>query len=258
MDYYKILGVERNATEQDIKQAYRRQAAKHHPDRGGDTQRFQEVEEAYRNLSDPQMRQRHDNPQPEGFPGGFAFNFGGPAGFSFEEIFQQTFNRPRHRVYTVTVFVTLEKVATGDIETIQVQTPQGQKTFQIAIPKGIEDGQRVNYENLMPDGILQISFRVHQHPRFERRRLDLILTQPVSVFDLILGTTIQVETILGKKLDITIPPRTKPGSNFRIPNHGLEASNAQGDQYVLISPVIPDTISEELLTALQKEQSNNP
>jgi DnaJ-class molecular chaperone len=110
----------------------------------------------------------------------------------------------------------------------------------------------------MPDGILQITFRVHPHAKFERRGLDLILTQPVSVFDLILGTTIQVETILGKKLDITIPPRTKPSSNFRIPNHGLEASNAQGDQYVLISPVIPDTISEELLTALRTEQSNKP
>ena len=77
MDYYKILGVDRNATPDEIKKAYRKMAAKHHPDRGGSTEEFQKIEEAYRNLSDPQLKFQHDNPNPfsgapgdpDGFPG---------------------------------------------------------------------------------------------------------------------------------------------------------------------------------------------
>ena len=246
MDYYKILGVPRDASEQDIKTAYRKMAAKHHPDRGGDTQKFQEVEEAYRNLSDPQKRQQHDNPQPQGFN----FNFGG--GFNpFEEMFQQ-FNRPRTRVYTVTVFVTLEKVATGATD---VQTPTGAKIFNINVPKGIEDGQRLQYDNLMPDGVVQIMFRIHHHPQFDRRGLDLYSKKEISVFDLILGTQIHVTTIYGQTLDVNIPAKTKPDATLRIPGHGLETQHARGDQYILISPVIPDTISPELIQALENNRS---
>lgn len=255
MDYYKILGVAKTASQQEIKQAYRRLAAKHHPDRGGSTEEFQKIEEAYRTLSDEDKRRQFDNPNPfGGGGGGFEFNFGG-AGFNpFEDIFRQ-FNQPRQRVYTVTIFVTLEKVAHGAIETIQVQTPAGVKTFQITIPKGIEDGQRINYEQLMADGVLQIMFRIKPDPRFERRGLDLYSTVEISVFDLILGTTISIKTIYDQSLDVTIKPNTKPGSQLRIPNHGLEAPHGRGDQYILISAVIPDTISTELLTALQHERN---
>jgi curved DNA-binding protein len=259
MDYYKILGVAKTATQQEIKQAYRKMAAKHHPDRGGSTEEFQKIEEAYRTLSDVEKRKQFDMPNPfggaqgGGHPG-FEFNFGG-AGFNpFEDIFKQ-FNQPRQRVYTVTIFVTLEKVALGAIETIQVQTPAGVKTFQITIPKGIEDGQRINYEQLMADGVLQIMFRIKPDPRFERRGLDLYSTVEISVFDLILGTTISIKTIYDQSLDVTIKPNTKPGSQLRIPNHGLDSPNGHGDQYILTSAVIPDTISKELLTALQHERT---
>jgi curved DNA-binding protein len=263
MDYYKILGIAKTATQQEIKQAYRRLASKHHPDRGGSTEQFQKIEEAYRTLSDDDKRKQYDNPGPFGAgvnsggnPGGFEFNFGS-AGFNpFEDIFRQ-FNQPRQRVYTVTIFVTLEKVALGTIETIQIQTQTGPRTFQITIPKGIEDGQRINYENLMADGVLQITFRIHHDPRFERRGLDLYSTIEISVFDLILGTTISVTTIYNQTLEVSIKPNTKPGSQLRIPNHGLDTPNGRGDQFVLISPVIPDTISSELLTALQHERTKN-
>ena len=253
MDYYSALGISKTATQQEIKQAYRKLAAKHHPDRGGSTEEFQKIEEAYRTLSDEEKRQQYDNPNPFGQGGaGFGgFNFGG--GSPFEEIFKQ-FNQPRQRVYTVNVFVTLEQVSRGDTETIQVQTPAGPKTFQIKVPKGIEDGQRVNYENLMPDGVLQIMFRIHRHTKFERRGLDLVTILNISVFDLILGTDIEFTTIHNQTLSVKIPPRSKPMSNLRIPNHGLEVSNAKGDQYLLLSPVIPDTISTDLLTALEKER----
>ena len=253
MDYYNILGVTKTATQQEIKQAYRRLASKHHPDRGGDTAEFQKIEEAYRTLSDDEKRHQYDNPNLHQNFAGFPFANGNIN--IFEEMFNQ-FNRQRQqRIYTVTVFITLEQVASGGMETINVNTPAGGKTFQISVPKGIEDGQKINYENLMPDGILQIMFRIHPHLKFERRRLDLISTKELSVIDLILGTTISFTTIYNQTLEITIHPRTKPGSNLRIPGKGLEASNQRGDQYLLITALIPDTISTELISALEQERN---
>jgi curved DNA-binding protein len=257
MDYYSTLGIPKTATQEEIKRAYRKMAAKHHPDRGGNTAEFQKVEEAYRTLSDESKRQQYDNPQSMGGDA-FGFNFGGGPGFNpFEDIFRQ-FNQPRQRVYTVNIFVSLEQVSRGDTEAIQIQTPAGPKTFQIKIPKGIEDGQRINYENLMSDGVLQIQFRIHRHPKYERRGLDLYSTIEVSMFDLILGATMEFKTIYNSTLSVNIPPNTKPGSSLRLANHGLEAQNNKGDQYLLISVVIPDKISAQLLNALHVERTINP
>jgi curved DNA-binding protein len=88
MDYYSTLGVGRNASQDEIKKAYRKLAAQHHPDRGGDTAKFKEIEEAYRVLSDPAQRQQYDNPQRHSFQ-----NFG-DSGFDhmppgMEDLFRQ-------------------------------------------------------------------------------------------------------------------------------------------------------------------------
>jgi curved DNA-binding protein len=267
MDYYQILGVERTASPDDIKRAYRRLAAKHHPDRGGDTAEFQRIEEAYRNLSDPQLRGLHDNPNPfpgqqgggfNGFPGGFSFSFGGNP---FEDIFQQ-FNRQQRqqRVYTVSLWVTLEQVAKGSEETVQFSTATagmatGIKTFKIQIPQGVEDGGQVRYPNLMPDGDLQIEFRVHRHAVFQRQGLDLHMTSEISIWDSILGTTLRVPTIDGDTIEVTLPPRTKPGTTLRATNRGLQVNGRRGHQMILTTATIPDTISEQLLELLEQERS---
>ena len=88
MDYYSILGVNKGASEEEIKKAYRKLAMKHHPDRGGDQTQFQRIQEAYETLGDAGRRQQYDNPQPQGFDhGGFQFHFG--QGSHFEDIFAQ-------------------------------------------------------------------------------------------------------------------------------------------------------------------------
>ena len=261
-DYYQILGVERTASPDDIKRAYRRLAAKHHPDRGGSTEEFQRIEEAYRNLSDPDLRAQHDNPNPfhgqqgggfNGFPGSFSFSFGGNP---FEDIFQQ-FNRQQRqqRVYTVSLWVTLEQVARGGEQEVQFNTQQGLKTFKIQIPQGVDDGGQVRYPNLMPDGDLQIEFRVHRHAVFERRGLDLYMTADVSIWDSILGTTIRVPTIDGDTIEIVVPPRTKPGTTLRATNRGLQVNGRRGHQMILTTATIPDTISDTLLELLEQERS---
>src|SRR5210317_116916 len=94
MDYYSILGVSKNASDKELKSAYKKLSMQHHPDRtGGDDSKFKEINEAYSTLKDPQKRQEYDNPQPQGFgPNGF----GGMGGF--EDLFSQFgFRHPQQR-----------------------------------------------------------------------------------------------------------------------------------------------------------------
>ena len=86
-DHYTTLGVDKSATPEDIKKAYRSLASKHHPDKGGDTAKFQEIQTAYATLSDPEKRQQYDNPNPFGTrqDGGWQQASGFPPGF--EDIF---------------------------------------------------------------------------------------------------------------------------------------------------------------------------
>lgn len=258
MDYYRILGINKNATPEEIKKAYRKLASIHHPDKGGSKEEFQKIEEAYRTLSDSEKRNQYDNPV-----NNFGSNPFNHAGFNpFEDIFREfhfrTTNQhrpPQARIYTINVFITLEKAALGGSEKIQIQGPQGSRLIDIQIPQGIEDGQQIRYDNLMPDGALQVSFRVHNHPMYERRGLDLYTKLNISIFDLILGTTVNFATIFGQNLEVRINPKTQPGTSLRLSGHGMKVNNVQGNQYILISAVIPDTISDNLLKMIDQERT---
>jgi len=261
MDHYQTLGVAKNATPDEIKKAYRKLASQHHPDRGGDTARFQTIQAAYDTLSDPQKRAQYDNPPPQfnGFnpqQNGFDFHFGS----GFPDIFGQFFRQqsaPQQRIYTATVFVTLEQIAHGDKHPIHLNTPQGSKLYEIVIPKGIDDGGVVRYDNLLPDGPLQVNFRQHRHPLFERRMLDLYYHQDISIFDLVIGRTMIIPTIYGKELEINVQPRTKPNTTLRLNGHGLSNNVGTGDQYVILRPVLPEQISDNLIRVLEQEQKLN-
>lgn len=244
MNPYNILGVDKNSTPDDIKSAYRKLASKHHPDRGGDTKKFQEIQAAYDILADPQKRAAYDNPQPRFDP------FMGNRSPTFEDFINQFVNQTRQRVYTVTVFVTLEQIVSGSVDNVSINTPHGQKLIQLQIPKDIDDGSQIRYDGILQDGPLQVLFRVYQHPVFKRYGNDLYLSKEVNIFELITGTSIIINDIFGKQLEINVPAMTKPGSKLRIPGRGLGQS---GDQYVLIEAKLPDKISPEMLNQIKKE-----
>jgi molecular chaperone DnaJ len=107
----------------------------------------------------------------------------------------------------------------------------------------------------MPDGDLQIEFRVHRHQIFERQALELRMPLKISVFDLIAGTTVKVPTIEGDQVEVVIPPRTQPGTIMRLQGRGLIANGIRGSQFLLITAVIPDTISDSLLEQILLERS---
>jgi len=249
MNPYNVLGVQDNATSDEIKNAYRKLASKHHPDRGGDTKKFQEIQQAYDILTDESKRAEYYKSQNQG-------NFNSSQHFGrnpFEDLINQFTRATNQNIYTVTVFVTLEQVAAGSNESVHLNTPQGPKLIQIQVPQGIEDGTQVRYDGLIQNGWLQILFRIHRHQKFERSNLDLQIIHEVNVFELILGTKIIVTDILNRQIEVNIPSNTKPGSRLRISKHGLTRSGITGDLYVLITPVIPDKISEELLNLIKLE-----
>lgn len=251
MDHYATLGVSRESSPDEIKRAYRKLAAQHHPDRGGDTARFQEIQQAYDVLSDPQKRAQYDNPHPQMHQ--FNFGGGGPGFNPFDDIINQFMRQHRQAVYGTTVAVTLEQIATSQQVEIYINGPQGGRMARISVPPGVESGQQMRYENIIPEGLLQVTFVVQPHPVFERRGLDLYTTKTINVFDLIMGTSITVQTISGAELEVKVPAGFKPGGNLRIPGRGLPGPGRQGDQYVLIQAAIPDTISERLRETIRQE-----
>lgn len=256
---YQTLGVAHNATADQIKQAYRKLASQHHPDRGGDTRVFQEVQVAYDTLSDPQRRAAYDNP---GFGGGFRAD----APFDFQSIFdifgarfqqagQQQQQQQRRQQARMTLWITLSDVATGGRRAISVGTQQGTHAMEIEIPPGIGDGDSVQYPGVghLAGMDLIITYRIHPDARFSRAGLNLQAEHAVSIWDLITGAATRVRDILGNELDVTIPARTQPGTTVRLRGRGLvDRQGTQGDLLVKLQARIPDQIDPELLDLIQK------
>jgi curved DNA-binding protein len=257
-NYYDILGVGREASADEIKRAYRKLASQHHPDKGGDKARFQEIQGAYDALSDPQRRAAHDNPSPFG-PQGFSFRTNGGT-FDFENIFNAfgaQFHHPhqqRTQQARMSLWITLQDVAEGGRKTISVGSHQGNVTVEIEIPLNINDGDTVQYPKTGPMGMdLLITFRIHPNPRWQRQGASLVTEETVSIWDLILGAEIPIRDILGNNLSITVPPQTQPGTTFRLRERGLrQRSGPAGDLFIRVQARIPENINSELIELIKK------
>ena len=255
-NHYQTLGVDRNATPDQIKRAYRKLASQHHPDKGGDKHKFQEIEQAYRTLSDPQQRAQHDTPNPFGNMSGQGFNFE-----SIFDIFGTRFQHPQqqrqHQRAMMTLWITLRDVAEGGRKTISVGSQQGNVTVEIEIPLGINDGDSVQYPKTGPMGMdLVITFRIHPNPRWERQGPNLAMEHSVDIWDLITGTEITVQDILGATLSLTVPARTQPGTTFRLRERGLaQRSGITGDLLVRVQARIPDNIPQAIIDAINQNRN---
>ena len=253
-DYYAALGVPRTATADEIKQAFRRLASQHHPDKGGDTQKFQAIQEAYATLGDEQKRAEYNNPRPQ-----FSGFQGHPGGVNINDIFGQMFGqqfaqqpRPRSHV-RMTLTITLNDVATGGKRTVSLGTAQGISAVEIEIPQGINDGDNVHYEGIGPGGSdLVVQYRVQPDRTWQRQDLNLITETRVSIWDIILGTELHITTITGDILSANIPARSQPGVTLRLRGRGLTNRNGTtGDIMVRVQAFVPDSVSPELLAAIQ-------
>lgn len=271
-DYFSILGVETSANDDEIKKAYKRLAMKHHPDRGGDQNKFQEIQEAYDTLINPERRARWEQERQfgdrQGNPGGFHFNFGfGP---NFDDIIRQFhggqpfngFRQMRNRDFKVAVDV--ELASTLQKQNIHVNVQLGNKTnktVEVEIPRGIQTGMQMRCSGHgdtsvsgVPPGDLYVDFRVRSHPDFRIDGINLIKVNTINCIDAILGTSIGVTGLDNRKFEINLPPATQHGSKFRIPEQGLWDVNqpVRGDLLVEISVQVPAMITNEQLDRLQK------
>lgn len=252
-DYYATLGVAKIASEDEIKRAYRKLASQHHPDRGGDTARFQEIQEAYATLSDAQRRAEYDNPVPQFSGINFSQN-----NFNFNDIFsmfaQQGFGQhPRRNHVRASILITLEDAVRGGSRTLNLGTQAGNSTVEIQIPPGIDDGDNVQYGGLAPGGMdLVIEFRVKNSSQWQRKGLDLTTEISVPVWDLILGGSFNITDIYGNHLMGTVVAGTQPNTTLRLKNRGIRNQKGdQGDLYVKVQAFIPKHINPELLAAIK-------
>ncbi|HZV06677.1 MAG TPA: J domain-containing protein [Gemmataceae bacterium] len=286
-DYYEVLGVPRNASEADIKKAYRKLARQHHPDRNpGDKQaeaRFKEVQEAYDVLNDKTKRAQYDRfgfaGPGFGGQGPFRPEGGGPGGFEFQGInpedlesilgafggggFGDMFGRrargrgraarPPESV-EAEVVIPFVKAALGGTVSLSVDG----RAIDLRVPAGVEEGKKLRLAGQGPGGgDLIVRIKIEPHPYFRREGNNVILEVPVSVAEAILGAKVDVPTLDGTRLTVTVPAGTSSGARLRLRGKGI----AGGDQLIEIKIVVPkthDKRSRELIEEFAHQNPQNP
>lgn len=276
MDYYSTLGIGKTATDDDIKKAYRKLAMKHHPDRGGDEATFKKISEAYDILSDPQKKQIVDlggDPKSQNNgsygnsfnQGPFEFHFGG-AHPGMDEVFNQFgFGRrpmQKNKTLNINIDITLEDVLNGREVNAEITIPSSgkRKMINIAIPAGIENGQQIRYEGMGDDAIrdlrpgdLIVNVVVRPHAKFRREHNDIVLEKTITVWDAIIGTSLDIETIDGKTLSIGIPQGTRHGTVLSCRGEGLPVmrSKNRGNLLIMVKVDMPKNLSESQLEKIK-------
>ncbi len=274
MNYYEILGVPNLATAEEIKRAYRKLASQHHPDKGGNKDRFQEIQAAYDTLSDANRRQQYDM-QRNGFggPGGVRFQWHGHpvniddifAQFGFGDIFGQ---RPQRRNKDLRIEIPVPLVSTleNQRKTISVQTTNGQRQMvEVDIPRGISSGTNIKYPglgdnlfNTLPPGDLYVQINVHPAENFQVHGVDLYTHVSVNCLEAIVGGTVTVVGIDGKQFELNLPSGTQHGTRFRLAGQGLYHMNSEqrGNLYVETALKTPTNLSEAQQTIIRNLLNN--
>ena len=269
MDHYSTLGVSRTASPEEIKKAYRKLAMQHHPDQGGDINKFHAINEAYETLGDTNKKHLYDNHSPQnpfGQNGGFSYTSNG---FDFNDLFRHAFGqrgpnpfenspfRQTQQLYRTRLEVSLLDSYRGEEKVLQVGTPTGTSAIKIKVPPGTNSGDQVRYDGVIDGAHLVIEFIVSPDLKFDRRGNDLYFNLPISILDLIIGTTIDFRTINGNVLSVKIPPRTQPSMQIKLAGEGMPISNSgnYGDQILLLKPILPDNIHIDIIDAIMRTRN---
>lgn len=287
IDYYKILGVDKTASEEDIKKAYRKLARKLHPDLNPTDKeahhKFQQINEANEVLSDPEKRKKYDqygkdwqhadqieqqrqsqrHSRNEG-----SRQFAGEDDHDFSSFFESMFGsagRSRQTKFRGQDYNAELKLNLPDIlKTHQQTLTVNGKTIRITIPAGIENGQVIKLSgygapgmNGGPAGDLYITFLIATHPLFKRSGNDLFTTATIDLYKAMLGGETTIDTLSGK-VKLNVLPETQPGTKIRLKGKGVpvyKKEGESGDLYVTYEVKLPTKLTEQqksLFTELSK------
>jgi len=278
-DYYKVLGVSKTATAEELKKAYRRLAVEYHPDKNKSKEaeeKFKEINQAYEVLGNPQKRQQYDQFGAAAFENGgrgaggpFGGGFGGQQGpFSYTytsngqgadfggfsdpfDIFEQFFggaNSPfGRRKPAYSLRIDFMDAAKGVTKTVDLEG----KRKDIKVPAGVTEGSRIQFKDF------DIIISVAPSAKFRREGYDIVTDEKISMTEAVLGGVEEIETIHGK-VKLKIPQGTQPGTLIRIKNKGVKHVNStnMGDHYVRVQIEMPTKLSsrqKELLEEFDKE-----
>ncbi|HPH86227.1 MAG TPA: J domain-containing protein [Ferruginibacter sp.] len=287
IDYYQVLGVEKNASADDIKKAYRKLARKFHPDINPNDKeahkKFQQINEANEVLSDPEKRKKFDrygkdwqhgeayekarqNQQQQYTYNGEEFS-GDYGDDRFSDFFSSLFGgggqrKTKFRGHDVnaTLNLNLTDAFTTHPQTITLNG----KNIRIKIPAGIENGQVIKLAGHGapgaqggPNGDLYITFQINNNSPFNRMKNDLHLNQEIDLYTALLGGDVTIDTMHGK-LKLKVKPETQNNTKIRVKGKGFPVYKSEGnfgDLYVTYSVKLPQNLTEkqkELFTQLSK------
>jgi DnaJ-class molecular chaperone len=281
-DPYKVLGLERTASEEDIRRTFRKLAKELHPDMNPDksaAERFRKVSDAYEILGTPEKRKKYDRGEIDaagepvrGFERRYSARAGagaGPGGGTFSEgefgigdIFSDLFGQRGPRApgagfslrgqdLRYTLEVDFVEAVAGARK--RVTLPEG-GTLDLTVPEGVADGQVLRLKGKGLPGLrggeqgdALVEIRIRSHPHFRRQADDILLEVPITLDEAALGAKIEVPTVSGR-VALQIPKATSSGRVFRLKGKGVRnlGSGMHGDQLVTVRIVLPETIDDSL------------
>lgn len=261
MSYYDDLGVDKKATHQEIKSAYRKLAKQHHPDSGGNNEKFKKINEAYSIVGDENKRKEYDNEiLGEGFnfhqknSNQFHFNqkdffdqfFAGTSGF------HHSYNSATNKDIEARVSVKLKEIFVEQHKTLKINQGRSEATVQVKIPPGVNSGTRIRYkgygQNILTQqtpGDLLVKIDIQEDEKFIRKNYDLYTKINVDVFDAMIGCEIEFLNLDNNKLKIKIPECCQNEQMLRINGKGLPNKENRGDLYILVQIKMPKKLNHE-------------
>lgn len=277
VDYYQILGLQKTATDKEIKNAYRKLARKYHPDLNPDDKeaqkKFQELNEANEVLSDPEKRKKYDQ-YGKDWQHGEEYErarqsrsraqesswYSGNEGGGFSDFFESMFGssggyggrqaRFRGQDYKSELQLNLEDAYTSHKQTLTVNG----KNIRITVPAGVENGQTIKIAghggpgaNGGPHGDLYITFVIAGSERYRRGGNDIHVKEDISLYTAVLGGELIVETLSGK-VKLPVKPETQNGAVVRLKGKGFPVYKRDGefgDLYITFNVLIPTNLTDK-------------
>ena len=276
-NYYDMLDVSESASNKEIKQAFKKLAKQHHPDRGGDQTKFKEANEAYDTLKNPSKRQEYDTIRKYGESmggegSGFHFTQAGVSDNVFEEFFSG-FNfanqsgSPFRRTYrtrskanksiNVRMAISIKEAMNNLEKTISYKLPSGKNEFAtVKIPAGVQNGVTFKYRGMgddtnksLPRGDLMVQMSVLDSDGYTRKENDLYTDKTIDCFQAIRGFELRLKTLTDTIIKVQVPPGTQPNTLIACKGQGMpihKTLNIRGNLYVKIMVLIPQLSPDDL------------